>query len=89
MSENTWGIQFVKINTEKNEFETLLALNTGSETKARETFNRIKTEFTENKGEPDCVVDLLDSDDSIIDDFSITITQAKNIASLLGHSIED
>jgi len=77
----------VKINTDDNKFVTLLALNSGSEAKAREVFSRIKAEFAENKGEPDCVVDLLDDDDSIVDDFAITTNQAQTIASLLGHSI--
>lgn len=35
MTQNTWGLQFVKIDTEENEFKTLLALNNGSEAKAR------------------------------------------------------
>lgn len=88
MNADTWGLQFLKINVLQNEFETLLILKGVSEKYAKETFNRIKTEFKENNGEPDCVVDLLDEDDSIVDDFSITINQAKIIASLLGHSID-
>ncbi|WP_438498589.1 hypothetical protein [Paenibacillus sp. IHBB 3054] len=87
MNVDTWGLQFVKINVLKNEFETLLILKGVSEKYAKETFNRIKTEFAGNNGEPDCVVDLLDEDDSIVDDFGITLSQAKSIASLLGHSI--
>jgi hypothetical protein len=87
MNEETWGLQFVKVNTEENKFEDLLVLKGVSESYARETFDRIKAEFTENKGEPECVVDLIDEDDSIVDDFAITISQAKSIASLLGHSI--
>ncbi|OMD04715.1 hypothetical protein MKX34_11660 [Paenibacillus sp. FSL R5-0636] len=87
MDENTWGLQFVRIDVQANEIETLLILKGVSEEYARETFNRIKLEFSENKGEPDCVVDLLDEDDSIVDDFGITLSQAKSIASLLGHSI--
>ncbi|MNC13534.1 hypothetical protein D3C76_114530 [compost metagenome] len=82
MTYNTWGLQFVKIDTQENEFKTLLALNSGSEEKAWEVFNRIKAEFAENTGEPpDCVIDLLDKDDSIVDDFAITLAQAKTIAS--------
>ncbi len=87
MSEQSWGLQFVKINTEKNEFEDLLVLKGVSESYAREVFDRIKTEFAENKSEPDCVVYLLDEDDSIVDDFGITTAQAQTIASLLGHSL--
>lgn len=89
MNEQTWGLQFVKVNTEENKFEDLLVLKGVSESYAREIFDRIRTEFTENKGEPDCVVDLLDEGDSIVDDFGITLSQAKSIASLLGHSITE
>ncbi|WP_342436753.1 hypothetical protein NSS79_25985 [Paenibacillus sp. FSL L8-0436] len=67
----------------------MLVLKGVSKEYAKETFNRIKSEFVENKGEPDCVVDLLDEDDSIVDDFAITTAQAKTIASLLGHSIAE
>lgn len=89
MDNNTWGLQFVKINTKDNKFETLLALNTGSEAETRAIFDRIKNEFTENKGEPDCIVDLLDADDSIVDDYALTKNQVISIASLLGHKIKE
>jgi hypothetical protein len=87
MSEQTWGLRFVKVNTEENVFEDLLILKGVSESYAREVFERIRTEFAENKGEPDCVIDLLDEDNSIVDNFTITLTQAQTIASLLGYSI--
>lgn len=86
MQNNTWGLQFVRIN-EQDEFETLLALNIGSEKKTKEVFDRVKKEFSENKGKPDCLLDLLDNGDSIVDDFAITTDQARSIASLLGHEI--
>ncbi|MDH6370572.1 uncharacterized protein with FMN-binding domain [Paenibacillus sp. PastF-3] len=89
MNENTWGLQFVRVNVQDNQFETLLILKGVSEEYAKETFERIKSEFVKNQGEPDCVVDLLNEEDSIVDDFAITLVQAKTIASLLGHSITE
>jgi hypothetical protein len=88
MENNTWGLQFVKIDIEGDKFDTLLALNIGSETDARASFDRITNEFTENKKEPDCVVDLLDEEDSIIEDYALTSSQVSSIASLLGHKLD-
>lgn len=88
MDKNTWGLQFVKIDIEGNKFNTLLALNIGNEIEARVSFDRIRNEFTENKGEPDCIVDLLDENDDIIEDFSLTGSQVISIASLLGYKLE-
>jgi hypothetical protein len=88
MSQNTWGIGFTRINTEADTFETLLELNTGNETKTRKLYEQIKAEFVRNDGEPDCLIDLLDEDDSIVDDYPITLDQAKAIADKLGHKLK-
>ncbi|KAA9007322.1 hypothetical protein F4V43_02220 [Paenibacillus spiritus] len=84
---NTWGLVFTKINTVENKFEALLSLNTGTEDETRIIFNRIKNEFSENKGDPEVVIDFVDEDDSIVGDFSITKSQAGKIAGLLGHKL--
>ncbi|PRR87321.1 hypothetical protein [Bacillus atrophaeus] len=87
-NKNTWGLAFVKVDLEKDEFKQLIALNLGTEQKAREVFNRIKDEFKENKGKPDCIIDLIDEDDSIVDDYRLTENQIVTVASLLGHEIK-
>lgn len=85
---NTWGLNFVKVDTEKDEFKSLLALNLGSEEKTKEIFNKIKSEFKENENDqPDCVIDMLDENDDIIDDYALTFSQTQLVASLLGHQI--
>lgn len=84
MSKNTWGLRFTKVNLIEDKFESLLALNIGDEQTTRKVFEDIKEDFKENTGEPDCVIDLLDEDDSIVDDFPITEKQATKIAALLG-----
>ncbi|KAA9007326.1 hypothetical protein F4V43_02245 [Paenibacillus spiritus] len=86
--ENTWGFNFVKVNTKSNEFETLLSLNIGDETKTIDLFKSIKESFKENNGEPEIVLDLLDPSDDIVDDYSVTKTTAINIAAMLGHTID-
>ncbi|MCY8737533.1 hypothetical protein P8881_19555 [Bacillus haynesii] len=86
-NENTWGLAFVKIDLENDQFNELLALNLGTEQKAREVFGRIKNEFKENKGEPDCIIDLIDEYGDIIEDYPLTKNQIVTIASLLGHEI--
>lgn len=85
---NTWGLNFVKVDTEKDEFKSLLVLNLGSEEKTKEIFNKIKSEFKENvNDQPDCVIDMLDENDEIIDDYALTFSQTQLVASLLGHQI--
>ncbi|WP_339304456.1 hypothetical protein NST33_18240 [Paenibacillus sp. FSL L8-0435] len=87
MSKNTWGFALTKINIEEDEFESLLEVNTGEEKKTKSMFEQIKSNFPENKGEPEVVIDLLDSNDDIIDDYAVTLDQAKSIAQLFGHVI--
>lgn len=85
--KNTWGFNFVQVDTEKDEFNSLLALNVGDEEKTRNVFEEIKSLFEENTVEPDCVIDLLDENDDIIDDYALTLSQVKSITGLLGHQI--
>ncbi|WP_144523152.1 hypothetical protein [Bacillus pumilus] len=86
-NENTWGLAFIQIDTEKDQFNELLSLNLGSEHKAREVFNRVKNEFKENDGEPEGVIDLLDENEEIIDDYALTTNQLITVAAMLGHEI--
>lgn len=83
-----WGLAFTRINAKENIIESLLGIGFKSEEYAREVFNRISCEFTENKGDPDMVIDLVDEYDNIIDDFSITSSQGETIARLLGYRLE-
>lgn len=88
MGQNTWGLGFTRINTEADTFETLLELNTGNEAKTRKLFEQIKAEFVQNDREPDCLIDLLDEDDSIVDDYPVTLDQAKAIADKFGQKLK-
>lgn len=73
------------MNVKKDTFETLLPIGLGTEEKARELFDRIKSEFPKNEGEPEIVIDLLDEHFDIQDGFPVTFIQAATIAELLGH----
>ncbi|URJ76327.1 hypothetical protein MF621_004033 (plasmid) [Bacillus velezensis] len=86
--KNTWGLSFVKVDLENDRLNQLLGLNLETEQKAKEVFDRIKNEFKENKGEPDCVIDLIDEDDSIVDDYRLTENQLITVALSLGHKIK-
>lgn len=83
---NKWTLSFVEFDNENQEFKTLLTIE-ASETHVKETFNRIKNEFKENTGEPDCIIDLVDEYDSIIDNYSLTKQQLVSVASLLGFEL--
>lgn len=87
MSENTWGIEIIKVNIEEDNFESLLALNIGNEAVTRRLFKQIKNEFEENNVDSDYIIDLLDEQDGIVEDFSITKKQAIEIAKRLGHEV--
>ena len=88
VQKNTWGLSFCSID-EKEENNKLLELNLGTEQKAREVFDRIKNEFEQNTGKTDSIIDLIDEDDNIIDDYPLTKHQLVTVASLLGHSLKE
>jgi hypothetical protein len=84
-NKNTWGLIFNCINEEKDEIVELLGLNLGSESEARLYFDKIKTEFP---SEDDlCIIDLVDEEDSIVDDYPISKEQVLEIAARFGHEI--
>lgn len=87
-NKNTWGLAFYKLNHEKNEINQLLGLNLGTEQKAKEVFDRIKNEFKKNEGKPDSIIDLIDENYNIIEDYPLTKNQLVTVASLLGHEIK-
>jgi hypothetical protein len=84
-NKNTWGLVFNCINEEKDEIVQLLGLNLGSENEARLYFDKIKTEFPSNDDQ--CIVDLVDEDDSIVDDYPLSKEQVLEIAARFGHEI--
>ncbi|MED3677081.1 MULTISPECIES: hypothetical protein [Bacillus amyloliquefaciens group] len=88
MQKNTWGLSFCSID-EKEQNIKLLGLNFGTEQKAKEIFDRIKNEFEQNTGKPDSIIDLIDEEEDIIDEYPLTKNQLVTVASLLGHTIKE
>lgn len=88
MATNKWGIVFHEVDTEKQEFRTLLYI-TGEEIRIRWTFANIKNDFQRNTGKPDCVISLIDVEDneSTVDDHPLTKEQMKSIADSLGFQL--
>lgn len=88
MEKNTWGLQFVTINSNEDGFNTHLALNTGDETKTRKILSDIKEQYEEFNSESAVVIDLLDEEDSIVEDYSVSKEDAEDIAMRLGHKFQ-
>ena len=64
-----------------------MARDLGDEMNARSAFHTIASKFEKNH-KPDVVIDLLDHNDDLIDDYPVTHEQARIIASWFGHSLE-
>jgi hypothetical protein len=84
-NKNTWGLVFNSINEEKDEVVEIFGLNLGSESDARFYFDKIKTEF--HSKDDHCIVDLVDEEDSIVDDYPLSKEQVLEIAARFGHEI--
>lgn len=89
-SVNKWGLVFHEVDMEKQEYKTLLYL-TGVENQIKTTFENMKNQFKRLKGEPDCVVSLIDVGDneSTVDDYTLTKMQMTSVATLLGFELSE
>lgn len=75
--ENTWGLKFVKIDEANNIFIDLFGVNCGTKQNAKEQFEKIKRIFPmSNDDIHECVVDLVDENDDIYDDYGLSYEQA-------------
>jgi len=91
MSESEkWGLVFHEVDLENQEYKTLLYL-TGTESRIKAAFENMKNQFKRHKGEPDCVISLIDVDDneSTVDDYPLTKMQMTSIATLLGFELSE
>ena len=86
--KNTWGIQFTQIDYEADKFIKLLGLNIGNENESRVLFNEIKSTYQGNQTEPEVVIDLIDEEDGIVEDYGLTREQANEIADKLGQQLK-
>lgn len=87
---NKWGLVFHEVDVENQEYKTLLYL-TGAESQMKATFENMKSQFKRHKGDPDCVVSLIDVDDneSTVDDYPLSKMQMTSVATLLGFELSE
>lgn len=85
--KNTWGLQFTEVNHETQEFITHKALNIGDEKKTNELFEKLKSTY-KSPEESNFIIDILDEEDSIVDDHSISKEDFIKFADDLGHEIK-
>ncbi|WP_107942644.1 hypothetical protein MHH70_01785 [Metasolibacillus sp. FSL H7-0170] len=84
-----YGIVFNKIDIIKDQIEELLAFCIGeTEEQALEVFRKIENHYTEHKGQPEVVIDLVDKNRTILHDYSLTYSHAKELAFSMGWDIE-
>lgn len=82
MSE--YVLSFNKVNVEENKVSRLLALMVGNtESEAQKVFEKIKNHYDEINY-PDVVLDLMNDDLEIIDDYRITFENAVDLADSMG-----
>ncbi|MFE5473858.1 hypothetical protein [Bacillus safensis] len=78
----TWGLNFTSINIDENEINNVHSLVFAFEGHAKYIFNLIKNEYEENRGQPECTVDLM-NEEVILEDYSLTRKQVDKIISKL------
>lgn len=77
-------LSFNKINVQENKIDRLLSLLVGNtENEASVVFSKIKNHYDEIDY-PDVVLDLIDDNMEIIDDYRITFEDAVNLADSMG-----
>jgi hypothetical protein len=84
---NKWGLVFTQMDQEKQEFIRLIGLNFASEERAKSMFYKIKADYPSVK--EDCIVDLVDEINDIIEDYPLSREQVEEIVAMLGHEIEE
>ena len=83
------AITFTEVDLKNDDFINRLTLCIGkSYDEALNYFNQIKENYPEHTGEPEFVIDFIDSDWSIIDDFPLSKEHARHLAFRMGHSLK-
>lgn len=80
------GITFTEVDLINNEFISHLTLCVGKTyEEAIKFFEQIKHAYPKHDGEPEMVIDFIDTDWSIIDDYSISKEHARHLLMRMGH----
>lgn len=82
-----WHLTFRQTNVDENSSDTLLSLS-NSEENVKRIFGIAKAQY-ESVDPTDCIIDLRDNNQQIIDDCTVTFKQMKNLADLLGFDLKE
>lgn len=83
------GIVFTEVDLINDEFITHLSLCVGKTyEEGLNFFNQIKESYPSNEGEPEMVIDFIDKDWSVIEDYSLTKENARHLAMRMGYALK-
>lgn len=89
LTDQEHAITFTEVDLANDEFISHLTLCIGNDhEEALRYFNQIKETYPVYDGEPEIILDFIDSDWSIIDDYSLTRENARQLAMRMGHILE-
>ncbi len=80
------AITFTEIDLVNDEFYNILTLCIGKTYEEALTFfNQVKESYPKHEGEPEIVIDFIDNDWSIINDYPLSKENARHLAQRMGH----
>lgn len=83
------AITFTEVDVVNDEFKSHLTLCIGKNyEEALVFFNQIKESYPKHEGEPEIVIDFIDMDWSILDDYPLTKENARHLAMRMGHVLK-
>lgn len=89
LSGQEHAITFTEVDLVNDCFVTHLTLCIGKNyEEALKFFNQVKDSYPKHEGEPEIVIDFIDTDWSIIDDYPLTKENAKHLAMRMGHVLK-
>lgn len=84
-TDGEYGMTFTEIDLVKDEFINHFTIKIADgKLRALYMINNIKEKYPANLGEPQMIMDFVDSDWSIFDDHPLTFPQARKLAEELG-----
>jgi hypothetical protein len=84
------AITFTEVDLKNDGFITHLTLCIGKNyEEGLKFFNQIKESYPKHEGEPEMIIDFIDTDWSLIDDYPITKENAIHLAMRMGHVLKN
>lgn len=89
LTGNEHAITFTGVDLVNDKFINHLTLCIGKNYEdGLSFFNQIKESYPKHEGEPEIVIDFIDSDWSIIDDYPLSKENAWHLAMRMGHTLK-